>query len=195
LRCATSTTDIVLHCKDVLIALHGVTGEGDVDMDIRISAWISSHTNTVDDTVRKVEEGELDVSGEVRQVKDGGVIEYDGDGGEGLVKLRLESQSKGFSTKRRGIADGRREEEGLCLVFERDEEVVTSVENVIAVRTHSLRTIHITISGITDTSSDLAGIPASVREGLWVAVEADNAVLVPGSSVEQVIDVFAGTMA
>lgn len=68
------------------------------------------------------------------------------------------------------------------------------IEDIVSIGAHSLRAINVAISWITDATTNLAVIPATVGEGLGVLNEESVVIVSIGSCEMQVLDVLACSM-
>jgi hypothetical protein len=191
LRCATSTTFIVLHSKKVLRALYVVSSEGYVEHHL-IAMIVSggSHTHTVNDTVRKLEKSQLYIMNKIIEV---GVIEDNGVGGESLVQPGLEGQREGLRAQCFNLVDSL-DTNLLNLIFEVLKQVIPNIQDIIAIWAHALGAIHIAIGCITYTATNFASIPSTIIEGLGIRNKVLVSVVVPGSGEPHVLDVLTGAV-
>merc|ERR1719183_1321853 len=143
--------------------------------------------DTIDHSIRQVQKGRLDMRRHRGRVKS---VDLNGDGGVGLVKARLEGQSKG-SASLRGLGG---ERDSLCLVLKLIQLVQTAVHHVVTMRAHALGAVNISVLGVADTAADLSMVKAVEGERLSELVELKVLVGKLRSAKGEVIDVLAGTV-
>mmetsp|Transcript_19579 Transcript_19579/g.32952 ORF Transcript_19579/g.32952 Transcript_19579/m.32952 type:complete len:377 (-) Transcript_19579:22-1152(-) len=188
---AAASTGVVLHNKEVLLALVAVTSEGNVDVDLVISGIIKEitvHVDAIDDSIGEVQKSRLDVG---RHRGGGGSVDLDRDGGVGLIEARLEGQSKGSA----GLGGLSSEGDSLGLVLQLIQLVEAAVHHVITMRAHALGAVHIAVLGVADTAADLSVVEAVVSERLLQLSELKVLVGELSGTKGELVNVLAGPVA
>jgi len=127
-------------------------------------------------------------------------IKVDGDGGKCFVQAGGEGQRKGLSVVIKSLGGSscrgfsRHEDQVLHLVFFRCKQIITMVQNISAVRAHSLGAINIAVGGIALALTNLFVVPVAVNEGLSLIEEQSGLVIRPVGSKHQILNVFASSV-
>lgn len=81
------------------------------------------------------------------------------------------------------------------MIFQRNKQVITDIQDVSAVWAHALRTVNIAIGGITDTAACLLIVPTLEREGNRIFAEVLASIIIVNSAITEIFNVFTCAMA
>jgi len=158
-----------------------VTNKGDVEVDCA-SSGRAVDFNSVNNAVRETHKSLLHIQNHIVNT-DTCIWEYNGDGGEGLVQLALESQSESLSVKTGQHASIFSERNLLHLVFLGSNHIVTLVHDISGIWAHSLGAINIAVLRIANAASGSGLVPGVVREGIWFLEEEVSTNKIHGDSL------------
>jgi hypothetical protein len=202
---------IVMNNQVVLGTLHVVTGEGHKEIKLEggnvlgfsgggslagtCHSGLGSDGDTINNLIGEHQESKLHIVRELIVVETIGVAHHNGDGGEGLVQLGLERKSECLRVDVLSLNLREVELDSLDVLVKGQVLVNSVVQDIVAVRAHSLGAVKVAIQGIAHASTLLVAVPIVVGEGLRLHEEALLGIIVPGGSVVKVFDVLAGTVA
>jgi hypothetical protein len=144
--------------------------------------------DTVNHSIRKIEKGRLDMR---RHSSRAVSVDLNGDGGEGLIQSRLESQGECLSS----LSGSGSKSNSLSLVLNIIVLVQATIHHVISMRAHALGAVNIAILGVANAASDLTVVKAIVSESLLKLVELKVLIRKLGGTEGKLVDVFASSMA
>jgi hypothetical protein len=196
-----------LNSQEVLATLDRVTSELDEanhNINITRSGILvvregAVNIDTINDSVGETQESELDI---VLQVFIISHVHGDGEGGEGLVALRLEGKSEclavlitsSVSNTILGVLN-EVEDDFLSVDVLVSEKVISHIKDISAVGADTLGAVNIAIGGIADASTGLVVVPVTESESLGGLLDRLVRELSTRRGVSQILNVLAGAVA